>query len=172
MLIQQFLPEFDIRNHHAVLVKASPAKTYRIIEELNPRDSWSIRILFLLRGLRSGPTMKLADLQSGFVLLAEEPGREIVLGVTGRFWKPRGGLRRVDPAGFKAFAEPGYAKAAMNFLVQPAPGGSLVSTETRVVATDDASRRSFLRYWRVIGPFSSLIRKRMLALVKARAEAE
>lgn len=116
--------------------------------------------------------MKLADLQRRFVTLAEEPGREIVFGAIGRFWKPRGGLRRVAPDAFMAFTEPGYAKAAMIFLVQQAPQGALVSTETRVVATDEASRDSFLRYWRIIGPFSGLIRTRTLALLKSRAERE
>ena len=32
----------------------------------------------------------------GFVLLDEDPGTEVVYGLVGRFWQPRGGLRRVS----------------------------------------------------------------------------
>jgi hypothetical protein len=45
-------------------------------------------------------------------------------------------------------------------------GGSRVSTETRVMPTDDTSRRAFGRYWGVVRPFSGLIRRRILALAK------
>jgi hypothetical protein len=40
--------------------------------------------------------------------------------------------------------------------------GERLTTETRVEALDDAARRAFLRYWRVVGPFSALIRRRWL----------
>ena len=52
---------------------------------------------------------------------------------------------------------------AADFRAKPLPGGrSQLTTETRVAATDAASRRSFGRYWRVVGPFSALIRRRWL----------
>jgi hypothetical protein len=40
--------------------------------------------------------------------------------------------------------------------------GARLTTETRVEAVDDAARRAFLRYWRVVGPFSAAIRRRWL----------
>jgi hypothetical protein len=46
-----------------------------------------------------------------------------------------------------------------------------VATETRIVCTDEASRRAFLRYWRVIRPFSGLIRLEMLRLLRNAAES-
>ena len=39
---------------------------------------------------------------------------------------------------------------------RPDGGGWRVGTETRIAATDDAARRRFGRYWRLIGPFSSI----------------
>ena len=36
------------------------------------------------------------------------------------------------------------------------------STEKRIEAVDDAGRRAFLRYWRIVGPFSAVIRRRWL----------
>ena len=72
---------------------------------------------------------------------------------------------------FDAFAEPGYAKAAWNFRVTPGTGGRcMVTTETRVRCTDDASRRRFVLYWAVVGLFSGVVRKQGLKLIKRDAE--
>lgn len=115
--------------------------------------------------------MTLDDLcRAGFVILAEEPDSEIVLGLVGRFWVPHGELRRLDPGAFACFGEPGYAKAVWNFRVEQDEAGSVVSTETRVATTDGPSHRSFARYWRLVGPFSALIRRRALRLIRAQAE--
>ena len=48
--------------------------------------------------------------------------------------------------------------------------GTTLSTETRVLATDEASRRAFRRYWLVIRPFSGLIRRVWLRAIRQRAE--
>ena len=58
----------------------------------------------------------------------------------------------------------------MDFHVQPTPGGCLLSTETRIKATDGDARRSFGRYWRIIHPGSALIRRVWLRAVRRRAE--
>src|SRR2546428_7566821 len=62
-------------------------------------------------------------LGAGFALLAEEPGREIVLGIAGRFWRVTGGGMRVSATDFAAFSAPGTAKAAMDFRLEPLAGG-------------------------------------------------
>ena len=64
-----------------------------------------------------------------------------------------------DAREFVAFEEPGYAKAAMNFLIEFADRGTLLSTETLVMTTDSSSSRQFERYWRVIYPGSAAIRR-------------
>jgi hypothetical protein len=71
--------------------------------------------------------------------------------------------------GFVSFAEPGYAKAAMSFLVRSEPGGSRVLTETRVAGTSSDAARAFLRYWRLIRPGSGAIRRSWLAAIRRRA---
>ena len=58
----------------------------------------------------------------------------------------------------------------MNFCVWPVESGSELRTETRVLATDAASRRRFGRYWRLIQPGSALVRRDWLAAAKPRAE--
>jgi hypothetical protein len=93
-----------------------------------------------------------------------------VLGGVGRFWRASGGLRRVAAGDFVAFAEPGFAKAAVNFLATPVDDHTLLSTETRVVGTDPAAGRLFARYWRVIRPGSAAIRRAWLRAIKRRAE--
>jgi len=86
-----------------------------------------------------------------------------------RGWRPK---RRPTPEDFKALREPGFAIAAMNFLVEDAGSGAcIVTTETRIYATDASARRRFARYWRVIYPGSALIRRMWLRAVKRRAEA-
>jgi hypothetical protein len=116
--------------------------------------------------------MTLDDLvRGGFVWLGEDPGRELVLGVIGAFWRPKGGVRRIEPGEFVAFDEPGWAKAAWNFrLIADGDERTFVTTETRVRVPDEPSRKKFLLYWAAIGPFSGVVRRQALSLIKTDAE--
>ena len=78
---------------------------------------------------------------------------------------------RFQPDEFHGFDPPGMAVAAWNFTVLPTDEGSLVATETRVRCTDAAARRSFGRYWRVIRPFSGLVRRVALRAIRRTAES-
>ena len=62
-------------------------------------------------------------------------------------------------------------KLAMDFRLTPEDGGTTLSSETRVAATDPASRRRFAVYWLVVGPGSTAIRWELLTAVQVRAEA-
>jgi hypothetical protein len=128
----------------------------------------------LLRGRRRRPregTILEGFLRGGFVMLADRPD-ELVVGAVGRFWRASGEIRRVSADEFAAFREPGYAKAAFNMHAQPSPGGgTLLTTETRIQATDDHARRSFRRYWLLIHPGSAAIRRAWLRAIGRRAEA-
>jgi hypothetical protein len=108
----------------------------------------------------------------GFTKLDEIPGRELVFGIAGRFWRPAGDLRRLaDRAAFDAFAEEGCVKVAWNLRVEPLDdGASLLSTETRIASFGRGARRKFRLYWAVVGPFSGLTRRSLLRGVKRRAE--
>lgn len=187
-MIDRFLPEFDVSEYHETRVRAPAAAAYDAVRNLNLARSWITLALVAMRGvvalaqprkarelygpLTRRPRLTLQDIQrAGFVLLGEEPGREIVLGVVGKFWKPGSGIERVRASDFVTWDEPGYCKGVWNFAVRPDGEGSVVSTETRVVCTDAAARHSFRRYWRLVGPFSGLIRQRVLALIKADAES-
>lgn len=108
-------------------------------------------------------------LAAGFAELEAIPGDELVLGLTGRFWTPTGGLVSTDAATFRAGPATGFAQAAWNFRVVPdAEGGTELITETRVRVAEDA-RKSFLIYWTVVRPFSGLLRDLMLRDVRREA---
>jgi hypothetical protein len=105
--------------------------------------------------------------------LAEERDREIVLGTLVAAppgWRPNK-EKKPAPEDFKALHAPGFALAAMNFRVEDAgKGETLLTTETRVYATDASVRRKFAAYWRTIYPGSALIRVMWLRAIRHRAE--
>ena len=173
MPLDEFLPEFSFNEVHSTLVRASPARTLAAARELTARDVPVMLALVAVRRLGRTPPPRgpVVDgmLRSGFVVLADRPD-ELVLGVAGRFWTLDGGIARISAGEFADFAEPNHAKAVMDFHAEPAPGGCLLSTETRIEPTDEAARRSFGRYWRVIHPGSALIRRAWLRAVRRRAE--
>jgi hypothetical protein len=99
------------------------------------------------------------------------PGREMLLGLVGKFWTLKGDLKKIDADSFKAFETPGYAKAVWNFALRPDGNDVRLTTETRIRCTDADSRRRFGFYWTFIRPFSGLIRMEMLRVIKNKAEA-
>ena len=100
---------------------------------------------------------------SGFLVLGEEPGREVVVGAVGKFWQPAIEYASVTAAGFTAFDRAGFGKLAWCIRVDPREGGgSWVGFELRVGATDPASLARFKRYWWIIGRFSHAIRRTFL----------
>ena len=109
----------------------------------------------------------------GFTKLAEVPGKEIVFGLAGQFWRPSGGLRRLAGAeAFETFAEDGCVKAAWNLRVADAgEGASEFSTETRIRYFGASAQWRFRAYWTLVGPFSGLLRRSLLRGVRRRAES-
>jgi len=110
-------------------------------------------------------------LKSGFILLGENPGEEILLGLVGRFWTPSGGIRGLDVDAFRRFTDPGFAKTIWNFYLSGSAGQTVLTTETRIVCLDDSSRRKFKIYWTLVKPFSGLIRKEILKVIKFESES-
>jgi hypothetical protein len=188
-LIDDYMPSFDAVERHVVVVRAPPAEVYATLRTVDFSDSAVIRTLLALRALpgrlagtrtggappearpRARPALTLDTvLRSGFVVLAEAPGRELLLGVAGRFWTPTGSRFATDGERFRGPMPPGTARAAWNFTVHADPRGTRLATETRVQCADRASRRRFRAYWLLVRPFSGLIRRRMLAAIRRAAE--
>jgi hypothetical protein len=191
MLLDDYLPNFDVRSRAHAHIAAQPERVYASLRTTN-FDQWGFtRTLYALRTVPALPTAPwttvqrfraalgrphwtLADLLAGgFSLLAERPNLELVVGTIGRFWLARGELSAVSPVQFLGTPPPGTAKAAWNFAVARSPaGGTVLSTETRVWCADPASRRRLRAYWLLIGLPSNLIRREMLAAVRNAVEAE
>src|SRR5260370_22840309 len=76
-------------------------------------------------------------------------------------WRLLGGLAppRLDGAALRAWWAPGWIKVEMEFRLEPAAAGTLLSTETRILATDPSSRRFFAAYWFLIRASSAAIRR-------------
>lgn len=55
---------------------------------------------------------------------------------------------------------------AWNFSFKPIGNETLVSTETRILCLDEASKKKFKRYWFFIKPFSGFIQKEILKLLE------
>jgi hypothetical protein len=179
-LLDDWMPRWDVADRHELTVAAPSDRTYRAVRSVDFAASRVSRLLFAIRNLpairrgRRVPSSVTLDrvVEAGFVLLAEQPGQEIVLGVAGRFWALSGARIRIDRDEFASHAAPGTAKAAMSFRVDALGADrSRVVTETRVLCADAAARRSFRRYWRVIWPGSAIIRRVALAQIKREAEA-
>jgi hypothetical protein len=172
MLLDEFVPTWDVRAVHATVVAAPPEAVYAAIRRLDLGRSPINRVLFLARGLGPRRSIKLGDLMTrGFVLLGEDPPRELVLGLVARPWTLMGAIRRIDPEVFRLFDRPGYARIGWSFVVRPGHRTRRLVTETRIRCTDAASRQKFRWYWKVIGPFSGAVRREALLLIKKDAES-
>jgi hypothetical protein len=177
--LDAFLPEHDFNEVHAIRIDAPPARILDAVHEVTPAEIRLFRFLTWLRyplrrhpsGVSHRPLLEIA-LRSGFVLLAEEHGREVVLGVAGRFWTSHGSVPLAGPEAFRDFDRPGSARAAIDFRVEEeATGRCRLTTETRILGTDAAGRRRFAAYWCLVHPGSAFIRRMWLRAIKARAEA-
>ena len=181
LLIDQFLPTYDVRVVHADVFRAAPAQCYLVASELDLFQTPVIRTLIGIRGLpqraanallrcrtrttleASRHTFRFRDMVDlGWITLGETPGVELVLGQVSRPWKGVAVSAQVPttPEQFTSFSEPGFAKIAAGLRVDPnGSDSSILTVESRVAITDGTSRRRFRRYWLFIGPFSSLIRR-------------
>jgi len=176
-LLDELLPRSDVAKRHSLAVPESPERVFAAAEAYDLRDSAATRILMRLRGYgermrRAGGRAPLTETLSrfGFALLGKVPGREMAFGIAGQFWRPDGSLRALSAEQFRAFEEPGCAKAVWNLLVEErGERESLLSTETRVLCFGEEARRRFLRYWRTIEPFSGLIRISLLRGIRREA---
>jgi hypothetical protein len=121
---------------------------------------------------RARPRGLVAEMQAlGWGVLAEEPGREVVIGAVTRPWEANPVFRALPPDEFGAFNEQGFVKIAWTLRADPVDSGSsILRIETRAVATDPVARKRFRRYWTFVSPGVALIRWLSLPLVKRDAE--
>src|SRR5712692_6613788 len=134
MLIDSFAPNPDDVETHSILVNASPDVVYQALWTADLGGSSIIRLLlglrslpgFVSRGIQPLPGNRKLTLEtlidSGFGLLAESTGKEIVLGVTGKFWRPTGNLSAFNRSDFDRPVPTSLARAVWNFKVEGVEG--------------------------------------------------
>ncbi len=181
--IDEFAPVYQFQESHSIPVHAPPGKVFAAITSVTADEIPFYRfITWIRRGGGGGPESILnpprgvplltVAMRSSFLKLAEVPNRELVIGSI--VLAPAGVRLATDatPDSYKALIQGGFAKATMQFLVtERAKGDCLLSTETRVFATDGVSRDRFGYYWRFIAPGSAALRLMWLRAIKVRAEA-
>ena len=172
-------PAWQFREFHDRRIAAPPAAVYAALRRVRADDILLFQTLtWIRRGgrplppsvLNAGTDRPLIDvaLSSGFVLLADDSPREIVIGAV--VDAPPGAMR-ARGAEIIRNPPPGYSVATMNFRLLPDGAGTLISTETRVFSNGSAARRRFARYWRVIYPGSALIRRMWLRAIENKRAA-
>lgn len=179
--LDAIIPAYQFNEVHSVRVAATPELVYRAMRDVTAGEIALFRLLTSIRRFgRSTPesilnapdSVPIIDVaaRTGFLVLADEPPSEFVVGTV--VLAPDGWRRdqASTPETFAAIRGDGFATAVMNFRVVPdGPNSSVLSTETRVFATDASSLRRFGVYWRVIRPGSALIRRMWLRAIRRRA---
>lgn len=196
MLIDDFMPVFDVSDAVATVVHADVPTTWDALMRVDLVDVGRRRplvgalgalralpeiVTHLLHGEMPAPApahMRLKDLvglpasQGGWVLLGERPGHEIALGLVGRFWRPVIEYRNLTANEFLPFDEPGFAKTIYALSVQPiGDGRTLLTGVMRTAATDPHARRWFWRYWTLgVGSGAHILVQGLLDVTREMAE--
>jgi hypothetical protein len=180
MYLDDVIPDPDHRIRHSRLVRA-PATV--VWDELNRVPMSALPVASVLEAVRLLPA-RLAghrhpplagrtflDVTPIPVLVSERPHVVMSAGLS-QAWRLLGGPTppRLDAAALRAWTEPGWIKVGMGFRLETGPAGTILGTETRIVATDPSTRRAFAAYWLVIRGSSAAIRREVLRVVAHRAE--
>jgi hypothetical protein len=197
MLVDEFMPVYDVSDAVATVVDADLATTWAALMDVDLIDVGrrrpSVAALGALRMLpdivghllhgelppRAPDRLRLSDLttvrldQGGWVLLGVREQDEIALGLVGRFWRPVIEFARVSSADeFRGFAEPGYARTVYALSVRALdPHRTLLSGVMRTGTTDEHARRWFRRYWTFgVGSGAHLLVNGLLDVTREMAE--
>jgi hypothetical protein len=179
-LLDRFMPVYDIVERHHIRVAAPADITLAAAGEQDLMALPAVRTIFKAREivLRSAPDITthprglLALTKSiGWGVLAEVPGREIVMGAITQPWEANVVFRPLPPDQFIAFNEADHVKIVWTLRADAIGAAtSIFRTETRAVATDGAARAKFRRYWSFLSPGIILIRLASLGPLKREAE--
>jgi hypothetical protein len=178
-VLDDIMPEYQFFERHSARIHARPEQVMQAIRQSTFGDMKSLVTLLKIRGaaLRIDDTggflqdKRVLDAFSASGYLFGGSEHEIVMFGVGNVRA----IRRLEVRTLQEFAdyrEQGAVKMAFDFNVEEAgEGWSTISTETRVLALDDFTRRGMGRYWRLIVPGSGLLRLQWLEGIKKRAES-
>lgn len=197
MLVDEFMPAYDVSDAVATVVEADLATTWAALLDVDLIDVGRKQPLVAVLGaLRLLPEivshllhgelpsqqpehLSLRDLttipldKGGWVLLGLREQDEIALGLVGKFWRPVIEFGNVSTiAEFQDFAEAGFAKTVYALGVRPLDSRrTLLSGVMRTATTDEHARRWFRRYWTFgVGSGAHLLVDGLLAVTREIAE--
>ena len=168
-LIDKYLPQYTFNEFHEIVINSPIENVYHVAKDVDLSKSKIITLLFKIRGL---PTKRL-NLQNfiedmGFTNLEENYPYESLVG----FWA-RVNIAKIPS--YEAFSNNSispWLKAVWNFQFEKLEKDKTkVSTETRVLCVAPITRFTFGLYWTIIKPFSGLIRRQMLNIIKHDSES-
>ena len=178
--LERFMPTFEVAERRHIAVAAPADITFVVACEADVMESPIIRAIFkareLVLGAQPDPSQRPHGVVTftksiGWAVLAEVPGREVVMGAVTQPWNPNVVFRPLTPDEFVRFNEPDYVKIVWTLRVDPVnEHESIFRHETRVATTDSVARAKFRRYWAVFSPGIILIRWLLLPQVRAEAE--
>ncbi|MFV0409757.1 MAG: hypothetical protein ACK5LJ_08725 [Paracoccus sp. (in: a-proteobacteria)] len=167
------MPDWQWREYHQRLVRADPQTLWQACLSAPTSALRLTRPLMVLRGLgqmmpRNAPIIESMPPRP----IAKVEGRELLLGL---IFPTAGKLSETaqpdSVAMLNAARETGLIRQVVNLHLHPAPGGTILSTETRAIANDETARRRFACYWFFIRPASGLIRRDTLRAISRLAES-
>jgi hypothetical protein len=180
--IDEFAPVYHFCERHTQLIDGPADHVMAAVKSVTASEISLFQAFTAVRRFgRSGPesilnapaNQPILDVatRSGFIPLASTD-REIVVGTI--VVAPPGlrtTAKTMDAEWFKRVANPGVAKATMNFRVDAeSVTRTRLTTETRVFATDEGALRRFTPYWRSIFPGSWILRVTWLNAIATRVE--
>lgn len=169
-MIDSLLPDYDFRTSHTRWVDAATDEVWAALTTVRFDELLLTRPLVRIRGLgRRVPNGSVFH-DGPVTLLLVEDGQEAVGGSIAQSWSLRPQRKEVSTADeFLSFTDPGWVKLVTDFRVLPENGGTRLSTETRIQATDSVARRRFSLYWTGIRVFSGVVRRDVLSAVARKA---
>lgn len=175
--LDDFLPQFQCSEYHQELVDIPVEELVKAAPKISMSDMPAADFLLRIRSIAAGqdyqpdPTPFL-DIRpgSGFLVLDDSNPNELVYGMAGRPWIEEAPPDVHTPEQFRAFNRPGHIRVAFNIrIADQGDQGVLISTETRILGNDKYAQKLFARYWRLIYPGSSIIRRVWLDAIIAKA---
>lgn len=175
--LDDFLPRFQCWEYHEEVTTVPADKLKAAVPLISmsdmPMAELLLRIRFLFSREEYVPDPRpFLDFKPGhgFLVLDSSNPSERVYGLVGQPWTETmpADIRTAEQ--FATYDRPGHIRVAFNFRVTEKNGkGTLISTETRCMGNDPEARKILARYWRVIYPGSSIIRRVWLNAIIERA---
>jgi hypothetical protein len=155
--LDRFIPRYDVRERFETTIRAPADFVMEVASSFDMQSVPLVKAIFWMRDRVMGGSTASRKAQGilketkalGWGTLAEQPGRLVVCGARCQPWLARVQFSAIAPAEFEAYLGPNEVKIAWTLEAEDL-GGELtrLAQETRAVATDEAARTQFLRYWR------------------------